>query len=170
MNGDPTREVPLTDRGQEEARRLGEQVANLPLDSCVHTRFPRTRETAEIALGERVDVPLVVEPLLDDIDIGDLEGETIEDYRAWKHGHTRNVPFPGGESLDDAARRYAAAFRSLLESLRDCSSSARDPHPLRPQRGPAPTRWTARPTRSRTPSPTSSTRARSPARWRGSSA
>lgn len=116
VNGDPTREVPLTERGQEEARRLGEQVANIPLDVCVHTRFPRTHETAEIALGERVDVPLVVEPLLDDIDIGDLEGEELETYRAWKHGHTRDVPFPGGESLDDAARRYAAAFRGLIES------------------------------------------------------
>ena len=116
VNGDPTREVPLTDRGQEEARRLAEQVANITLDACVHTRFPRTRETAEIALGERVDVPLVVEPLLDDIDIGDLEGEPLETYRAWKHGHERSEPFPGGESLDDAARRYAAAFRALLES------------------------------------------------------
>jgi broad specificity phosphatase PhoE len=116
VNGDPTREVPLTDRGQEESRRLGEQVANIPLDACVHTRFPRTRETAEIALGERVDVPLVVEPLLDDIDIGDLEGEPLETYREWKHGHDRTAPFPGGESLDDAARRYAAGFRALIES------------------------------------------------------
>ena len=114
VNGDPTREVPLTERGQEEARRLGEQVANIPLDVCVHTRFPRTHETAEIALGERVDVPLVVEPLLDDIDIGDLEGEELETYRTWKHGHTRDVPFPGGESLDDAARRYGAGLRNLL--------------------------------------------------------
>ena len=115
VNGDPTREVPLTDRGQEEARRLAEQVANITLDACVHTRFPRTRETAEIALGERVDVPLVVEPLLDDIDIGDLEGEPLETYRAWKHGHERSEPFPGGESLDDAARRYARAFTKLVE-------------------------------------------------------
>ena len=40
----------------EESRRLGEQVAQFPLDACVHTRFPRTRETAEIALGGREDV------------------------------------------------------------------------------------------------------------------
>jgi broad specificity phosphatase PhoE len=65
---------------------------------------------------EREDVPLVVEPLFDDIDIGELEGEKIETYREWKHGHTRDVPFPGGESLDDAARRYAEAFRRLVGS------------------------------------------------------
>jgi 2,3-bisphosphoglycerate-dependent phosphoglycerate mutase len=116
VNGDPSVPVTLTERGQEEARRLGEQVAHLPLDACVHTRFPRTRETAEIALTERVDVPLLVEPLFDDIDIGELEGEKLEAYRAWKHGHSREVPFPGGESLDDAARRYAEGFERLLAS------------------------------------------------------
>lgn len=116
VNGDPAVPVALTERGREEARRLGEQVAHLPLDACVHTRFPRTRETAEIALADRDDVPLAVEPLLDDIDIGDLEGELLETYRAWKHGNARDVPFPGGESLDDAARRYAAAFARLLDS------------------------------------------------------
>jgi 2,3-bisphosphoglycerate-dependent phosphoglycerate mutase len=116
VNGDPSVPVTLTERGEEEARRLGEQVAHVPLDACVHTRFPRTRETAEIALTEREDVPLLVEPLFDDIDIGELEGETLETYRAWKHGHSREVPFPGGESLDDAARRYAEGFDRLLAS------------------------------------------------------
>ena len=116
MNGDPAVPVALTERGRDEARRLGEQVAQLPLDACLHTRFSRTRETADIALAGREDVPLVEEPLLDDIDIGDLEGEKIEDYRAWKRAHSRGDPFPGGESLDDAARRYAKAFRRLLDS------------------------------------------------------
>jgi broad specificity phosphatase PhoE len=60
-------------------------------------------------------VEWIEEPQLDDIDIGDLEGRTIDDYRAWKREHTRGDAFPGGESLDDAARRYAAGFRRLLE-------------------------------------------------------
>jgi probable phosphoglycerate mutase len=116
INGDPGVPVALTEQGREESRKLGEQVRHLPLEACVHTRFPRTRETALIALGEREDIPLHVEPLLDDIDIGDLEGEKLEVYRTWKHGHARNEAFPGGESLDDAARRYAGAFRGLLDS------------------------------------------------------
>src|SRR5947209_3667096 len=64
------------------------------------------------------DVQLEVEPLLDDIDVGDLEGATIDDYRAWKRAHTRADRFPGGESLDDAARRYARAFRQLATAER----------------------------------------------------
>jgi broad specificity phosphatase PhoE len=114
INGDPAVPVALTEKGREEARLLGRQVAHIPLEVCICTRFTRTWETAEIALEGR-DVPIEEEPLLDDIDVGDLEGSPLEDYRAWKREHTRRDPFPGGESLDAAARRYANAFRKLLE-------------------------------------------------------
>jgi probable phosphoglycerate mutase len=114
INGDPGVPVALTEKGRAEARLLGEQLAHVRVDLCVHTRFARTLETAEIALAGR-EVPLELEPLLDDIDVGELEGNTIEDYRAWKREHHRSDPFPGGESLDEAARRYAEAFRKLLK-------------------------------------------------------
>ena len=114
INGDPTVPVPLTETGREEADLLGQQVAHIPLELCVHSRFPRTRETARIALAGR-DVPFEEVAALDDIDIGELEGKTIDDYRAWKHEHTRHDAFPGGESLDDAARRYADAYEELLQ-------------------------------------------------------
>src|SRR5215210_6619482 len=113
VNGDPGVPVALTDQGRQEAASLAVQLAGFALDLCVHTRFGRTRETAELALDGR-DVRLEVDPLLDDIDVGDLEGRTIDDYRSWKRAHTRADPFPGGESLDDAALRYAEAFEALL--------------------------------------------------------
>ncbi len=113
VNGDAAVAVPLTEQGRSEAAALGLQVAGLALDLCLHTRFGRTRETAELALAGR-SVPLEVEPLLDDIDVGELEGQSIDDYRAWKQAHTRADAFPGGESLDEAARRYARAFERLL--------------------------------------------------------
>jgi broad specificity phosphatase PhoE len=112
VNGDPSVHVPLTESGRLEARRLGAQLAGIPLSLAIHTRFGRTRETTEIALAGR-DVPTAVEPLLDDIDIGDLEGRAIEDYRTWKGEHTRADRFPGGESLDDAARRYAEGWAAV---------------------------------------------------------
>jgi broad specificity phosphatase PhoE len=114
INGDPRVPVPLTADGVAEAGRLGRQLANLSIDLCIHTRFGRTRETAVAILGTR-PVPLVEEPLLDDIDVGSLEGETVAAYRAWKREHPeREDRFPDGESLDEAARRYGAAFRRLL--------------------------------------------------------
>ena len=113
VNGDPSVAVPLTDKGREEARLLGAQLVNVELDLCVHTRFPRTKETAELVVAGR-DVPVEVEPRLDDIRVGDLEGLPIERYREVKREIGRKQAFPGGESLDDAARRYAEAYRDLL--------------------------------------------------------
>jgi broad specificity phosphatase PhoE len=113
VNGDPSVQVRLTEKGRCEADLLGKQLRNLPLDLCVVTRFARARETAEIALEGR-DVRFDVEPLFDDIDIGALEGASLDDYRAWKRAHTRADPFPDGESLDEAAVRYGRALESLL--------------------------------------------------------
>jgi broad specificity phosphatase PhoE len=113
INGDPSEVVHITAEGREEARWLGLEIANVPFDLCMHTRFGRTRETAEVALRGRA-VPVEVEQLFDDIDVGDLEGATVEDYRAWKQTHTRADRFPGGESLDEAAERYVRGFRALV--------------------------------------------------------
>jgi broad specificity phosphatase PhoE len=114
VNGDPGVPVHLTDKGRDEARMLGAQVAHVPFELCVYTPFGRTRETAEIALAGR-GVPYEEHPELGDIDIGQLEGKTIEDYHAWKRAHTRADRFPGGESLDEAALRYADAIERLLQ-------------------------------------------------------
>ena len=112
VNGDPSVAVPLTDKGRDEARLLGAQLANVDLDLCIHTRFQRACETAELALGER-QVPVEVEPMLDDIKIGELDGEPLARYREAKRALGRKQPFPGGESLDEAAIRYAQAFERL---------------------------------------------------------
>ena len=119
VNGDPTVRAPLTDRGRGEAALLGLQIRGLPVDACLHTRFGRTLETAQIARTGR-DVPLFEEKLLDDIRVGELEGWTVGEYRAWKREHTRADRFPGGESLDEAARRYADGYRRLLEQPHEC--------------------------------------------------
>ena len=119
VNGDPAVDVPLSEVGMAQARALGEQVGAISLDVCVHTRFGRTRATAEIALDGR-NVPLLEASLLDDVDVGDLEGLPIAEYRAWKHAHTRADRFPGGESLDEAAERYAKGFSRLAASTYDC--------------------------------------------------
>ena len=114
VNGDPARDRGLSERGVEEARRLAGQLANYPIDVVVVSPFPRALETAAIALHGR-DVPRVVDDDLGDVRIGELDGRTLEDYRKSTPHHDRNVPFPGGESLNDAARRYAAAFARLCD-------------------------------------------------------
>jgi broad specificity phosphatase PhoE len=120
INGDPSVPAPLTEHGREQAALLGLQIRSLPLDVCMHTRFGRTLETARIAIEGR-DIPIVEEPLFDDVDIGDLEGHTIDEYHAWKREHVRSDPFPGGESLVDTALRYSEAYRRLVGAPYACA-------------------------------------------------
>jgi broad specificity phosphatase PhoE len=114
INGDPTLDRGLSEQGIEEAERLALQIANYPIEALVVSPFPRALQTANIALAGR-DVPHVVDDDLADVRIGELEGLTLADYRASVPHHDRNVPFPGGESLNDAARRYAGAFARICD-------------------------------------------------------
>jgi broad specificity phosphatase PhoE len=113
VNGDPALDRGLTAQGIEDAKRLGGEIAALPVDLALVSPFPRAQETARIALGER-DVPHLVDDDLGDVRIGELEGKTLDDYRAAPAHANRKERFPGGESLDEAALRYAAAFERLL--------------------------------------------------------
>ena len=106
----------------------------MPLDSCIVTRFRRTRDTAEIALTGR-EIPIAVEPLLGDVDVGDLEGLSLDDYRAWKLAHARAEPFRTAKastrSPAAAAERSRGCSRGPRRRTRD---RTRDPDPLRAQR------------------------------------
>ncbi|HEY6960472.1 MAG TPA: histidine phosphatase family protein [Gaiellaceae bacterium] len=117
VNGDPERDKGLSPLGEDEGRKLGVQLAGILIDACVTSRFPRAQETARLALGQaRAETtPTEIDADLDDIRVGDLEGRTLDDYRTWKRAHRRSDRFPGasGESLDDAAHRYADAFERV---------------------------------------------------------
>ena len=94
VNGDPAVPAPLTERGRENARLLGLELRGLPLDACLHTRFGRTLETARIALEGR-DIAFIEDELFDDVRVGELEGWTVDEYRA---------------SDDDKARKKKRGF------------------------------------------------------------
>jgi broad specificity phosphatase PhoE len=113
FSSDPARPVALTERGRAQARALGRQVANVRIDLAVGSRFLRTQETIGIALHGR-DVPVLIEPDLDELQVGDLDGVPMDAYWSWKHEHSLEDRFPHGESPADALRRYANAMRRLL--------------------------------------------------------
>lgn len=113
VNGDPALDRGLSEQGIEEAERLAGQLAALPIDLLAVSPFPRALQTANIALAGR-DVPHLVDEELGDVRIGDLEGQSLDAYRAAPAHSNRKERFPGGESLDEAALRYAGAFERLL--------------------------------------------------------
>jgi 2,3-bisphosphoglycerate-dependent phosphoglycerate mutase len=119
INGDPAAPCSLTEAGREQARRLGELIAADPIELCVTSEFERAKETADIALAGR-DVPRLVVPGLNDIEVGEFEGGMLETFRGWisEHGPAA-IPPGGGESRAQTALRYAGAFRTLVERPED---------------------------------------------------
>jgi len=113
VNGDPALDRGLSEQGIEEAERLAGQLAALPLELVAVSPFPRALQTANIALAGR-DVPHLVDEGLGDVRIGELEGESLDAYRAAPAHANRKERFRGGESLDEAALRFAGAFERLL--------------------------------------------------------
>ena len=113
VNGDPALDRGLSEQGIEEAERLAGELAALPLDLIAVSPFPRALQTANIALAGR-EVPHLVDQDLGDVRIGELEGKSLDAYRDTPAHSNRKERFPGGESLDEAALRYASAFGRLL--------------------------------------------------------
>lgn len=115
LNGDPTVACGLTERGVQQARALGVELAERPIDLCLTTEFERTQATAEEALAGR-RLPRVIEPDLNDPRYGRFEGCPLEEYRRWADDAASGLAAPGrGESRQQIAARYARGFRRLLE-------------------------------------------------------
>ncbi len=114
VNGDPAVAVALSERGRGEARRLGEELAGETIDLCATSPFPRTQETADIALAGRA-VPRLVVAELGDPGYGSFEGGSLDDYRTWAWSQPSSTAPPGaGESRAAIVERYTRGFRRLL--------------------------------------------------------
>jgi probable phosphoglycerate mutase len=114
VNGDPSVPVELTERGRAQTLAVAPAVSAIAWGSAWHTRFPRTRDTLALLLPDGRPVPQII-PELDDIDVGDLEGKTIEVWRAWRRGRGLDEAPPGGESRLDVLQRYARGFDRLVQ-------------------------------------------------------
>jgi 2,3-bisphosphoglycerate-dependent phosphoglycerate mutase len=115
LNGDPSVPVHLTDDGRAQVELLRERIAGMPIDLGVRTRFPRTEQTLDILLQGR-DVPVVVCPELDDVLLGEYEGESVDAYRRFRDENGQDARPRGGESRLDALARYTRGFERLLET------------------------------------------------------
>jgi broad specificity phosphatase PhoE len=111
VNGVVAVRGPLTRRGEEEARVLGREIADDPIDLCVTSEFERTRQTADLALAGR-DVRRLVVPELNDPRYGEYEGGALDDYRAWAATAASRDDAPGGgESRLHIIARYVRGLR-----------------------------------------------------------
>ena len=114
INGDPAIACTLTPAGEDQARRLGEELAGTEIDLCVTSEFERAQRTADIALAGR-EIQRLVLPELNDVRFGRFEGGTLADYRTWAAANEPTIEAPGGgESRSGTVLRYVHAYRKIL--------------------------------------------------------
>ena len=96
-------DIPLTDRGRDQARALGGRLAGRDFDLVLTSPLSRASETADIAGFNAVARP---DPDLLEWDYGALEGRLTADIRVDHPGWTIwRGPWPDGETIDDVAAR-----------------------------------------------------------------
>lgn len=120
-------DVPLTDKGREEAARAGALLkeTGISFTKAYTSDLQRAQETLSIILEglEQTGIPIVRNAALNERHYGDLQGldkaETAEKYGAekvhiWRRSY--DVPPPGedGESLKDTAARTLPYFNEFV--------------------------------------------------------
>src|SRR5204863_10143589 len=111
-------DIPLTERGEHNARRLGERLRGLSFARVFSSPLQRARRTAELAgFGERAEI----DPDLVEWDYGNFEGYTTADIRADHPGWSLfRDGCPGGEDLAQLgarADRVIARLRAVPGNL-----------------------------------------------------
>jgi len=116
-------DVPLSERGEAEARAAGEKLRGRRLDRLYTSVLTRAIETARIAL-ETAGIPppdTVRDQALNERMYGDLQGLDKDDARRrfgedqvklWRRSY--DVKPPGGESLEDTAKRVLPFWTSHI--------------------------------------------------------
>lgn len=114
VGGVPSSPVRLTDTGRAQAEQLGRMLADDGIDLCVTSEFPRTAETADLALDGRT-VPRLSIAELNDPRYGSFEGGPLAEYRGWaRNAKSTDEPAGGGESRVALVQRYARGYRQVL--------------------------------------------------------
>lgn len=128
------KDVPLTDKGIEEAEKAGSRLAELGLefDRAYTSKLSRAQNTLKLILDGigQSDLPVIEDQALNERDYGDLVGLNKDDARKkwgdeqvhiWRRSY--DIPPPGGESLKDTAARVLPYY--LTDILPDVLSGKR---------------------------------------------
>jgi broad specificity phosphatase PhoE len=111
------RELPLTEHGREQARKLGARLAGVRWAAVYRSPLGRTGETAALVAPDR---DARITPGLIEIDYGGWEGLSPTQaremdparYAAWV-ADPATTPPPGGETAAQVARRALAALEEI---------------------------------------------------------
>ncbi len=120
-------DVALTEKGKEESRHAGMLLkeAGFVFDTAYASALTRSQETLAIILAElgQATLPVVYDKALNERDYGELVGLNKKDVcsvwgedqiACWRRSYDARPP--GGESLEDTAKRVVPFFHEHIET------------------------------------------------------
>jgi 2,3-bisphosphoglycerate-dependent phosphoglycerate mutase len=116
-------DVPLSEKGQQEARQAGRALQGIRFDQAFTSNLQRAQNTLKLILEElqQTSLPTIQDQALNERHYGDLQGldkaETAKKYgdeqvHIWRRSY--DVAPPKGESLKDTAARTIPYFNSKI--------------------------------------------------------
>jgi probable phosphoglycerate mutase len=109
-------DVPLTEEGCAHVSRMGEILGrkNYDIGVIVTSDLLRTRQTAQILNEQLGKLPLHIEPLLNERNLGEWNGMSIAETEPLLRAH---ITPPGGESEEAYHERIERAFSRVRKFL-----------------------------------------------------
>jgi phosphoserine phosphatase len=111
---------PLNERGRRQAQALAEALQEEKFTAIYTSPLPRSLETAGFIRAFHPDVPLIEEPSLMEMDLGEFEGlegrQWMEQNQVFVKAWTQNpasVRIPGGETLQEVQSRAVEALTGI---------------------------------------------------------
>ncbi len=119
-------DVPLSDRGTEDATKAVSVLSDVRFDVAWTSRLRRANDTLDILLNGigQEGIPIEKDTALNERHYGDLQGldkgETIkkhgeEQVKLWRRSYATRPP--NGESMEDCERRVLPVFRQYILPL-----------------------------------------------------
>lgn len=110
----------LTDKGEQQARQVGERAKSLGITHVISSDLGRTRRTAEI-IADACGCSVTLDARLRELNMGVLEQRPIdslsEEEEGWRRtlvNGTENGRIPQGESMAEMAERMHQALNACL--------------------------------------------------------
>lgn len=109
-------DVELSPFGKTQAKELGERYKNDHFDAIFCSDLQRSYKTAEIAFKKRF--PIIKDKRLRECDYGDLTRHPASEVDPLKVEYIK-IPFPNGESYEQAAKRMKDFLEDLKKKYKD---------------------------------------------------
>lgn len=106
----------LSTTGREQAKVLGEQVADKHFDVVFCSDLQRAIDSAELGFGEKYEI--IHDARLRECNYGDMNGKSAASFKNRMEDFV-DISFPNGESYKDVEKRLASFTKYLHTNYND---------------------------------------------------